>query len=166
MDPPAHAVTQVFDTLAGELEYPMFIVTVAHGGERSGCLMGFATQCSIDPPRFIACISVNNHTFRVGRDARAMAVHLVPADADDLVELFGGETGDELDKFARCDWHEGPEGLPIIDRCGSWFAGHVLERVDAGDHHAFLLEAFAAEHAGDGQYSVHRAARVEPGHEA
>jgi flavin reductase (DIM6/NTAB) family NADH-FMN oxidoreductase RutF len=160
------AVKQVFDTLAGDLEYPMFIVTVAEGGERSGCLVGFATQCSIDPPRFIVCISVKNHTFRVGRDARSMAVHLVPDDADDLVELFGGETGDDVDKFERCDWHEGPDGLPIIDRCGSWFAGRVLERLDAGDHHAFLLEPFAAEHAGAQHYSVHRAARVEPGHEA
>jgi flavin reductase (DIM6/NTAB) family NADH-FMN oxidoreductase RutF len=161
-----NAVQQVFETLAGDLEYPMFIVTVSEGGERSGCLVGFATQCSIDPPRFIVCISVNNRTYRVGRDARAMAVHLVPADADELVELFGGQTGDEVDKFEHCAWHEGPEGLPIIDRCGSWFAGHVLARVDGGDHDAFLLQAFAAEHAGPEHYSVHRAARVDPGHEA
>jgi flavin reductase (DIM6/NTAB) family NADH-FMN oxidoreductase RutF len=160
------AVQQVFDTLAGDLEYPMFIVTVAEGDERSGCLVGFATQSSIDPPRFIVCISVNNRTFRVARDAPALAVHLVPDDADDLVELFGGETGDDVDKFERCAWHDGPEGLPIIDRCGSWFAGRVLQRVDAGDHHAFLLEPFAAEHTGAEHYSVHRAARVEPGHEA
>jgi flavin reductase (DIM6/NTAB) family NADH-FMN oxidoreductase RutF len=160
------AVQQVFDTLAGDLEYPMFIVTVAEGGERSGCLVGFATQSSIDPPRFIVCLSVNNRTFRVGRDARAMAVHLVPADADELVELFGGETGDDADKFERCDWHEGPEGLPILDGCGSWFVGRVLARLEAGDHHAFLLEPFAAAHAGPEHYSVHRAARVEPGHEA
>src|SRR3954467_2733704 len=117
--------------LIDELDYPMFIVTAAHGGERSGCLVGFATQCSIDPPRFIVCVSVNNRTFRVARDAAALAVHLVPDDADALVELFGGETGDDVDKFERCDWHEGPEGLPILDGCGSWFAGSVLERVDA-----------------------------------
>jgi flavin reductase (DIM6/NTAB) family NADH-FMN oxidoreductase RutF len=160
------AVQQVFDTLAGDLEYPMFIVTVARDGERSGCLVGFSTQCSIDPPRFIVCLSVNNHTHGLARDADALAVHLVPADADDLVELFGGETGDDIDKFERCDWHEGPEGLPILDGCGSWFAGRVVVRVEGGDHDAFMLEAFAAEHAGPEHYSVHRAARVEPGHEA
>src|SRR4051812_26824918 len=113
----------------------MFIVTLVAGGERAGCLVGFATQCSIDPPRFLVCISVNNRTYRVGRDARAMAVHLVPTDGDDLVELFGGETGDDTDKFERVEWYEGPEGLPVIDRCGSWFAGRVLERFDSfGDH--------------------------------
>jgi flavin reductase (DIM6/NTAB) family NADH-FMN oxidoreductase RutF len=157
---------EVFDALAGDLEYPMFIATVGDGDERAGCLVGFATQCSIDPPRFLACISVRNRTYRVARGAEAMAVHLVPQDADDLVELFGGETGDDVDKFKRCDWHEGPHGLPIIDRCGSWFAGRVLERLDLGDHCGFLLEPYAAEHAGPEHYSVQRAARVEPGHEA
>jgi flavin reductase (DIM6/NTAB) family NADH-FMN oxidoreductase RutF len=155
-----------FNALAGDLDYPMFIVTVAADGERDGCLVGFATQCSIHPPRFLACISVKNRTFRVARDARVLAVHLVPHDADDLVELFGGQTGDDVDKFERTDWREGPEGLPILDRCGSWFTGRVLERFDLGDHHGFLLEPFAAEHAGPEHYSVQRAARVEPGHEA
>ena len=31
--------------------------------------MGFATQCSIGPPRFAVWISRKNHTFRVARDA-------------------------------------------------------------------------------------------------
>jgi flavin reductase (DIM6/NTAB) family NADH-FMN oxidoreductase RutF len=161
------SATEVFDALAGDLDYPMFIVTVAARGERAGCLVGFATQCSIHPPRFLACISVKNHTFRVGRDAGAMAVHLVPDDGEDLVELFGGETADETDKFDRCEWHDGPDGLPILDRCDSWFAGRVLERFDSfGDHAGFLLEPFAAEHGGPAHYSVKRAAGIEPGHEA
>jgi flavin reductase (DIM6/NTAB) family NADH-FMN oxidoreductase RutF len=48
---------ETFSDLLGELDYPMFIVTVAAGGERNGCLIGFATQSSIDPPRFLAVIS-------------------------------------------------------------------------------------------------------------
>ena len=69
-----------------------------------------------------------------------LGVHAVPADADDLAELFGGETGDEIDKFARTDVARGPDGVPILDRCENWFVGRVLERFDAGDHDAFLLE--------------------------
>ena len=37
-----------------------------------------------------------------------LGVHAVPADAADLAELFGGETGDEVDKFARTAWREVP----------------------------------------------------------
>ena len=42
----------------------MFILTVVGAdGERDGCLIGFATQCSIKPQRFITCISKENRTF-------------------------------------------------------------------------------------------------------
>ncbi|MBN1528988.1 MAG: flavin reductase family protein [Thermoleophilaceae bacterium] len=145
----------------------MFIVTVAAGGTRAGCLVGFATQCSIDPPRFLVCISVKNRTHRVAEGAEALVVHLVPESATELAELFGSETGDEVDKFERCDWHPGPLGIPVLDECGNWFAGRVLERLDAGDHTALLLEPFeAASDPGEGAFAFHRAKRMEPGHEA
>ena len=117
------AARDTFDALMGELDYPMFIVTVAHGGERSGCLVGFATQCSIDPPRFLVCLSKANHTYRVARHAELLAVHFVPADAEPLAELFGGETGDRVDKFARCEWHPGPGGVPLLADCPNRFVG-------------------------------------------
>ena len=128
----------------------MFIVTARAGdGEPLGCLVGFTTQASIDPPRFIACLSHKNRTYRLGQDAAALGVHAVPADAEDLAELFGGETADETDKFARTPWREGPHGVPILDRCENWFVGRVLARLDAGDHDAFLLEPIAGS-SGDG----------------
>ena len=153
--------------LVSELDYPMFIVTVAAEGERAGCLVGFATQCSIDPPRFLVCLSDKNRTFRVARAASVMVVHLVPREAEDLANLFGERTGDEIDKFARCEWSPGPEGAPILSACGNWFAGRILERLPAGDHHAYLLEPFdAASDARQGQFDFHRARRMRPGHEA
>ena len=153
--------------LISELDYPRVIVTAAAGGERAGCLVGFTTQCSIDPPRFLVCISGKNRTFRVVRGTDTVVVHLVPADATGLAELFGGETGDEVDKFERCAWHPGPGGAPVLERCGNWFAGRILERVPAGDHHALLLEPFDAHaEAGGGPFTFHRARRIEPGHEA
>jgi flavin reductase (DIM6/NTAB) family NADH-FMN oxidoreductase RutF len=160
-------VSNAFNALVGDLEYPMFIVTARAGGEPLGCLVGFATQTSIDPPRFAVCLSHKNRTFRHGRDAEWLGVHCVPADAEDLAELFGGETGDEVDKFARADWHEGPHGVPLLDRCANRFVGRVVWRADAGDHDAFLLEPVAAEaDAGEAEFTFHRAKRIDPGHEA
>src|SRR3954454_16998385 len=115
-----------FEGVVGDLEYPMFIVTARAGEELLGCLVGFATQASIDPPRFVACLSHNNRTYREGRDAPALGVHAVPADAPDLAELFGGETADDTDKFARTAWHDGPHDVPILERCENWFVGKVL----------------------------------------
>ncbi|GAA1810612.1 flavin reductase family protein [Luedemannella flava] len=124
-----------FDRFTGQLDYPMFVLTVPG----SGCLIGFATQCSIDPPRFLACLSKANHTYRAAARALAVAVHrLGPADHD-LAELFGTETGDEVDKLARCAWRPGPHGVPLLDRCPAWLVGEIDSRVDLGDHEGLLL---------------------------
>jgi flavin reductase (DIM6/NTAB) family NADH-FMN oxidoreductase RutF len=158
---------QTFQKLVAQLDYPMFIATVAAEGERAGCLIGFATQCSIHPPRFLAGISDKNRTYRVAEHADSMAIHLVPEDATELAELFGGETGDELDKFARCDWRPGPDGVPLLDGCPNRFVGRILERMDFGDHVGLVLEPFFAEEdEASGQLGFHRARRIEPGHEA
>jgi flavin reductase (DIM6/NTAB) family NADH-FMN oxidoreductase RutF len=161
------AAEETFQKLVAQLDYPMFIATVAAGGERAGCLIGFATQCSVHPPRFLAGISDKNRTYRVAQGARAMGIHLVPESATELAELFGGETGDEVDKFARCEWREGPEGVPLLDAAPNRFVGRVLERVEFGDHLGFVLEPIHADWDEEsGQLGFHRAKRIEPGHEA
>ena len=153
--------------LVDELDYPMFIVTMAAHGELAGCLVGFATQCSIDPPRFLICISEQNRTFRVASHAEVAVVHLVPAEAVELAELFGSRTGDEIDKFERCEWAAGPSGTPVLAACGNWFAARIIDRVPAGDHWAFLLDPIEARSdARERPFTFHRARRLEPGHEA
>ena len=158
---------RTFQELVAQLDYPMFIATVATAEERAGCLIGFATQSSIHPPRFLAGISDKNRTFRVARDAESMAIHLVPEDAGELAELFGGETGDEVDKFARCEWRPGPGGVPLLDGCPNRFVGRIIERIDFGDHVGIVLEpTFAEADEASAQLGFHRARRIEPGHEA
>jgi flavin reductase (DIM6/NTAB) family NADH-FMN oxidoreductase RutF len=146
----------------------MFIVTtVGDDGERSGCLIGFATQISIKPPRFLAGLSHKNHTYRVAQRAELLGVHFVPEDGDELAELFGGETGDDVDKFERCEWRPGPGGVPLLDGCPNRFVGRILDRVDFGDHVGMVLEPFLAEEDEEsGQLGFHRAKRIDSGHEA
>jgi len=158
---------ETFGQLVGELDYSMFIVTVRAGAEQAGCLVGFGCQSSIDPPRFLACLSRKNHTYRVATSADVIAVHLVPRQADALARLFGGCSGDSVDKFARCAWQPGPAGPPILQECRNWFVGRVLERLDLGDHVGFLLEPIAAHRQPDESYfTSDQAKNIEPGHPA
>ena len=155
---------RTFLRLAGSLDHPLLIVTAADAGRRDGCVVGFASQTSFAPPRFLAGLSRANRTFGLSAGVDALAVHLVPRGRRDLVELFGGETGDELDKFARCDWHAGPRGLPILDGCPSWFAGEICARLDLGDHVGHLLAPFAARHEPGEVLYFHEVKDLEPGH--
>jgi flavin reductase (DIM6/NTAB) family NADH-FMN oxidoreductase RutF len=156
-----------FQRLMAQLDYSLFIITVAVGEERAGCLVGFASQVSIHPPRFLVGLSVKNRTYRVANNgADVLVVHFVPEHASDLAELFGGETGDELDKFERCEWSAGPGGAPVLTDLQDWFAGRVLDRIDFGDHRGFLLEPVDGEtHRSGSPLTFRRAKRIEPGHE-
>ena len=155
-----------FPKLMAQLDYSMLVVTAASAGERSGCLVGFATQVSIEPARFLVCLSVKNRTFRVARDADELIVHFVPREQSELAELFGGETGDEVDKFSRVSWRPGPGGAPIVSDLENWFAGRVIEQFAFGDHCGFLLDPIEGQSGrGEGSLTFHRAKRIEPGHE-
>lgn len=155
-----------FQNLVGDLDYPMTIVTASSGGEKSGCLVGFATQCSIHPPRYAVWISRQNHTLTVAREASVLAVHFPSVDDRPLAELFGGETADEVDKFARCRWREGPAGVPVLEDCTRWFAGEVVQRLPTDDHVGFVLAPIHAESGPwAGQLGFQTAKTIPPGHQ-
>jgi flavin reductase (DIM6/NTAB) family NADH-FMN oxidoreductase RutF len=171
------AALESFHRLVAEIDYPMYIVTTAAGGDRAGCLVGFTTQCSIDPARMLVCLSVRNHIYRVAQNAGVLVVHFLARRHLELAKLFGEETGDEVDKFSRCEWAPGPDGVPVVSGVKGWVAGHVLTTMDVGDHTAFLVEPFAGE-AGDdrgargvpeetvAQLSFQQVRGFHPGHEA
>ncbi len=160
------AVDAAIQDIAGRLDYPMFVVT-AHDGERpAGCLVGFVTQCSISPPRFAVWISKANHTYGVATRSDLLTVHVVPPDGEALARLFGEKTGDEVDKFAACEWARNEEGGVVIDGAPDWFSGRVIDHVDGGDHEGFIVEPVAAASDGSGFFSFQQARDFEPGHPA
>ena len=160
--------TAEFGAFVEGLDYPMFVVTTTDGDELSGCLVGFTTQASIDPPRFLVCLSEKNRTFRVAQRAAWLAVHRLGEDQHGLAEIFGGETGDQTDKFAEVRWSAGPGGVPVLLDAPAYVVGRVLERHWLGDHVGFLLEPVAVD-AVDVErdpLTLDDVEDVDPGHEA
>ena len=157
-----------FDRLVDMLDNTMYVVTTQADGELSGCLVGFATQASIHPQRFMAAISKANHTCAIAARSDFLAVHVVQRRRLDLARLFGGETGDEVNKFDRCSWHTGPQGMPILDDAAGWFVGRTLERIDLGDHIGYLLDpvAGAVNDPSNDLVMLTDVADLTPGHEA
>jgi len=123
-----------FQDVTDVLDYPMFVVTTATDGRAAVCLVGFATQISIDPPRFLVGLSEKNHTHRVALEARRLVVHILDADSLALARLFGEATGDDVDKFESCSWSPGPDGVPVLEEAPAWFSGAVRHHNVAGDH--------------------------------
>ncbi|MFS4097686.1 flavin reductase family protein [Streptomyces sp. AF1A] len=147
------------------LDPDMCVVTAAAGGERAGCLVGFACQCSIRPPRFAVWLSKANRTYRVARAAQCLTVHLLTREQRELAELFGGRTGDEVDKFAGLDVAEGHGGAVVLKDAAAWFVGTILHRTDGGDHVGFVLDPVQWGQGREGQLlRLSDAAGIEAGH--
>jgi flavin reductase (DIM6/NTAB) family NADH-FMN oxidoreductase RutF len=135
--------SEAFNDIVAALNYPMFVVTTKGTDDDemlAGCLVGFASQTSIDPPRFLVGLSRRNHTFRTAQHSTHLAVHVLSRKHLAAAQLFGGQTSDEIDKFAQCAWEAGPLGLPILTDASAWFVGRILKRFDVGDHVGHLLE--------------------------
>ncbi|MFJ1756946.1 flavin reductase family protein [Kitasatospora sp. NPDC088134] len=159
------------DAFLGLLDQPVYVVTAEADGTRAGCLVGFGSQCSIRPLRFAVWLSPENRTHRVACRAFALGVHLLPPDdaGRALATLFGGSSGDDIDKFSRASWHLGPYGVPVLTGAAAWFVGRVVGRAEGGDHTAFLLEPVTGGGAALLPLSVldqRAVARVDPGHPA
>jgi flavin reductase (DIM6/NTAB) family NADH-FMN oxidoreductase RutF len=154
--------------LATSLDPAMAVVTTIAGGERAGCLVGFHAQCSITPSRYAVWLSKANHTHRVAMRASVLAVHFLDRDQQALAELFGATSGDDLDKFDRCDWSAGPEEVPVLEACPNRIVGRRVALLDEGsDHVCVIIEPDRAE-AGS-PFTPMRFSDVrhlEPGHEA
>jgi flavin reductase (DIM6/NTAB) family NADH-FMN oxidoreductase RutF len=158
------------DAFIDRLDPDMCVVTAATDGDRAGCLVGFSSQCSIEPVRYVVWLSKANRTYRVARTANRLAVHLLTREQHGLAELFGGETGDRTDKFARVRWREEAGGAVVLEEAAAWFVGTVVLRVEGGDHVGFVLEpeAWGAREDTEGAklLRLSDATSISPGHPA
>jgi flavin reductase (DIM6/NTAB) family NADH-FMN oxidoreductase RutF len=138
-------VDVLFDRLVSSSDGAILVVTVATDDERDGCLVGFHSQCSIEPRRYALWLSAANRTTELAGRASHVGVHLLAAGDHELAELFGGLTGDDVDKLASVAWRSGPGGVPLLDGCARRM---VLARTElrevGGDHLLFVGEPAAA----------------------
>lgn len=155
-----------FAELIASLDPAMAVVTTVSDRERAGCLIGFHAQSSIDPGRYVVWLSKANHTFRVGVHARYFGVHFLGEDDLDLARLFGTQSGDDVDKFTRCAWEQGPEGLPLLaDGRHRFTASRVALLDEGGDHACLVLQPFEVSPASPFRpLRLSRTTGLTPGH--
>lgn len=164
----AAAVARAVDAYTGRVDYALQVVTTtSFGGEPSGCVVGFTTQCSILPPRFLVCISKVNHTYFAAERAESVALHLIGRDQIHLASLFAETSGDSVDKFSRCAWHTGVTGVPVLSECTAWLEGAIIRRWSVGDHQALLIRPVAGGPGGHQDVlTIQGAPEFRPGHPA
>jgi flavin reductase (DIM6/NTAB) family NADH-FMN oxidoreductase RutF len=158
--------TDELEPFFDRVDYAYFVVTArSKEGALGGCLAGFVTQCSIDPPNFLVCISKVNHTYAIAEGSTAMGLHLLGTDQAELGRRFGEETGDLVDKFEGLDWVPGRYGAPLLAESAVSLEGIVLGHFSVGDHEAFLLRGIGSVDGGHaGLLTLRTGPRFAPGH--
>jgi flavin reductase (DIM6/NTAB) family NADH-FMN oxidoreductase RutF len=158
------------DELVRQENATLVVVTTAYRGERAGCLVGFHTQCSIEPARVAVWISKANHTCRVALQAEHLAVHHLGREHLELARVFGERSGDDVDKFAECAVETGPADVPLLADCPDRVVGRRTSYFDdGGDHVCFVVEPLTVERSpgvGRPPLRLADASDLEPGHGA
>ncbi len=133
------------DALVAALDAPMVVVTAADGDDRDGCLVGFHSQLSIEPRRYVVWLSIANRTYQLARRSTHLAVHALAVQDHAIAEHFGATTGDEVDKLADLAWTPGPGGVPVLDALPVHVVGRVVTELELpeADHVGFVLEPVA-----------------------
>lgn len=139
------------DAISERLSYPMLAVAAAHAGERDACLVGFATQISIDPWRYLVGLSHRNRTFDLAAASSHLAVHFLSDDQHELARVLGSTSAHddpEKERFLADLWDDADDtgdetAVSRLAPCRSWFVGRVVARHPCGDHWAFVLEPVA-----------------------
>lgn len=157
-----------FDTLTNSIDPTLLVVTTAAEGVRAGCVVGFHSQSGIDPERYCFWLSKANHTYRTALRATHFALHFLTADDLAIAKHFGGQSGEEVDKFAGIKVTTGPHDLPLLDACPHRI---VVERLamldDSGDHACLSTRVLTAESSGPfTPLRISAAADLAPGREA
>src|SRR3546814_5672424 len=66
-------------------------------------------------------------------------LHFPTVDDVDIATTFGTLTGDRDDKFARCAWQPGLDGVPMLDRCPNRVIGRKAALLDTTSDHVCVV---------------------------
>ncbi|WP_427918195.1 flavin reductase family protein [Streptomyces sp. cg40] len=107
------------------------------------------SSVSAQPPMLSFGISTGASSWPAISGADHVGVHILGEHQERLAATFARSGADRFG--APTVWHEGPEGVPVLDGVLAWLVCRVVARVPAGDHRIVIAEVVLGDHAGSGR---------------
>ena len=125
-----------------KLSSGLFLLSTKNGAQINGCIINTVMQISSEPILLTACISKNNLTHDLLLKSKICAVSVLSENISmDTICRFGFQSGRDTDKFAAFPHNLVQNGAPyIMQNISAYFAGTVVNTVDAGTHTLFIIE--------------------------
>ena len=125
-----------------KLSSGLFLLSTKNGAQTNGCIINTVMQISSEPVLLTAAVSKNNLTHDLLLKSKICAVSVLSENISmDTICRFGFQSGRDTDKFAAFPHNLVQNGAPyIMQNISAYFAGTVVNTVDAGTHTLFIIE--------------------------
>ena len=129
-----------------KIGYGLYVVTVNDGKKDNGLIVNTVTQVTDTPNRIAVTINKANYSHHVIRQTGKMNINCLTVDAPFKVfEVFGFQSGRNVDKFADCEPLRSDNGLVFLPRHINAFMSLKVEQyVDLDTHGMFICSVTEA----------------------
>ncbi len=128
------------------LGYGLYVVTSNDGKKDNGLIVNTVTQVTNTPNRIAVTINKENYSHHVIKQTGRMNINCLTVDAPFKVfEVFGFQSGRNVDKFADCEPLRSDNGLVFLPRyINSFLSLKVEQYVDLDTHGMFICSVTEA----------------------
>lgn len=118
------------------------VVTTKEGDKPKGLAANAYCSVSLEPPLVLVCVQKTSSTYPALFSSSHLGINILGADQRGTVGVFASKSAD---KFAEVDWHQGPNGSPLIDGSAASIEAEIQERFQAKTHTVFICRVRHAE---------------------
>ncbi len=120
--------------------YGLYVITSNDGKKDNGLIVNTVTQVTNTPNRIAVTINKQNYSHHVIKQTGKMNINCLSTDAPFKVfEVFGFQSGRNVDKFADCEPLRSDNGLVFLPRyINSFMSLKVEQYVDLDTHGMFI----------------------------
>jgi len=91
------------------------IVASVHEGRRSGLTATAVCSLALSPPRILASINMQGHTYGIVEQSRCMSINLLAENQQVLADHFAAKrAAEDSDRFINGNWITRATGAPIL----------------------------------------------------
>ncbi len=126
--------------------YGLYVVTSNDGKKDNGLIVNTVTQVTNTPNRLAVTINKANYSHHVIKQTGKMNINCLTVDAPFRVfEVFGFQSGRNVDKFADCEPLRSDNGLVFLPRyINSFLSLKVEQYIDLDTHGMFICSVTEA----------------------
>jgi flavin reductase (DIM6/NTAB) family NADH-FMN oxidoreductase RutF/predicted ester cyclase len=115
-------------------------------GKPRGLAVNSYNSVSLEPPLVMVCVQKSSSTYASLFQASHMGINILGGGQRETLRTFASKGAD---KFADLDWHQGPNGSPLLDGSSASIEVEIKERFQAHTHTIFVGRVRSAEATDD-----------------